>query len=455
MEKHTILIVDDEESIRDTLKIVLKSEGYNVFIAKNGERALEYIENSLVDIMITDLKMPKMDGIELMKESLKIDPFLEVIIITAYGDIETAVEAMKIGAFDYIQKVFSKDELILIVKKAIKRKNLINENMLLKEKLGKKNEFKGVIGESPKMRRILSLIDRVSISKATVLLTGESGVGKEVFAKLIHGRSLRKEEEFVIVDCGAIPENLMESELFGHEKGSFTGAIQTKTGKFEQANGGTIFLDEVGELPLSMQVKLLRVLEERKIEKVGSLESLDIDIRIIAATNKDLVREIKKGEFREDLYYRLNVINLEIPPLRERIEDIPLLALNFLDEFSLEYDKRLKLLDMNVLDILINHTWMGNVRELKNAIERSVVVANKNDKVLKEHHLPNEIKKNAINTTKGYNFLKDGLTLKEYEKLIIINTLNKNKGNKTQTAEELGFKRQTLYNKMDEYEIKL
>ena len=452
MDQYTVLLVDDEKSIRDTLKIILESEGYKVFTAENGFEALDYVKEYLIHILITDLKMPKMNGLELMEEALEIDPNIEVIFISAYADIKSAVKAMKMGAFDYVQKSFSKDELLITVEKAIRRKKLIDENLALKYQIEKRYDWDGIIGKSAKMQNIFSVIDRIAISKATVLVTGESGVGKEVFARLIHNRSLRKDKQFIIVNCGAIPENLIESELFGHEKGSFTGAIHTKVGKFEQAHGGTIFLDEIGELPFPMQVKLLRVLQERKVEKIGSLEHSDVDIRVISATNRDLFEEVSKGNFRDDLYYRLNVINLEIPPLRERKEDIPLLALKFLDEFSREYNKNLKLIDIGALDILVNYNWPGNVRELKNIIERSVVVSNNNDEVLKKEHLPAEI---LEDTPQGYKFLKDGMTLKEYEKLIIMNALKKNGGNKAKTAEELGCQRQTLYNKMKEYDMNI
>lgn len=450
MRQYNILIVDDEKSIRSTLSIILESSGYKIYTAKNGYEALHITNEYLIDILITDLRMPGMDGLELMKKVFKIDQTIEVIFISAYADIKSAVEAMKMGAFDYIQKSFSTDELLIIIKKAIERKRLIEENLLLKKNIEEGYNVDGVIGKSKKMQNIFSILDRISSTKATVLLTGGSGVGKEVFARLIHNKSSRKDNDFVIVNCGAIPENLIESELFGHEKGAFTGAINNKNGKFQQANNGTIFLDEIGELPLPMQVKFLRVLEERKIEKVGSLENIDIDIRIIAATNRDLKREVEEGKFRDDLYYRLNVINLEIPLLKERKEDIPLLASKFLDEYSKEYNKNLKLIDMEALDILINYSWPGNVRELKNIIERSVVVASIDDEVLKKEYLPVEIMGGSLEEDEN---LEEGLTLKEYEKVIIHNTLKKNGGNKAKTAEELGIRRQTLYNKIKEYNM--
>lgn len=449
---NTILLVDDEKSIRDTLKIVLEDNGYNVFTASDGYEALTYIRDYMIDVLITDLRMPKMDGIKLLEETFKIDSTIGVIFISAYSDIKSAVKAIKMGAFDYIQKSFSTEELLITVEKAIERKRLIEENLKLKNQLKKNYELDGIIGKSDKMQVLFSMISRVANSKATVLLTGESGVGKEVFARLIHNRSPRNNKSFVVINCGAIPENLIESELFGHEKGSFTGATYQKTGKFEQADGGTIFLDEIGELPLSMQVKFLRVLQERKFERVGSLDSLDIDVRIIAATNKNLFEEVKKGNFREDLYYRLNVVHIQIPPLRERKEDIPLLAESFLDKFSKEYNKNLKFIDLDAMNLLVQYHWKGNVRELRNVIERAVVVAEEKEEVLFKKHLPPQII-GKENDTKDE--MKSQMTLKEYEKFIINNTLKQVDGNKTKASEILGIKRQTLYNKIKEYGLEI
>lgn len=313
-----------------------------------------------------------------------------------------------------------------------------------------KYRYDSIISYSEKMKEVFSTIDAVANSKATVLLVGETGAGKEVLAKLIHNKSDRSDKRFVVINCAAIPENLIESELFGHEKGSFTGASHRKIGKFEQAQGGTIFLDEMAELNLNMQVKFLRVLQERQLERIGSSDSINLDVRIIAATNKDLSKELEMGNFREDLYYRINVVKIHIPPLRERHEDIPMLSKIFLDEFSKEYKKNLKEIDMETMHILLNHIWKGNVRELKNVIERSVVISKKNEEVLTKDYLPIEISKDTNFTDlKG----KTEITLKEYEKILIIYTLNKVGGNKTTAAKILDIKRQTLYNKIKEYEI--
>jgi len=310
------------------------------------------------------------------------------------------------------------------------------------------NENEGVVYSSEKMRNIVSMIDNISKTDATVLLMGETGVGKEVIAKLIHKKSHRKDKRFVVINCAAIPENLIESELFGHEKGAFTGASYRKIGKFEQGQGGTIFLDEIGELPLKMQVKFLRVLQERQFERIGSLDSIDLDVRVIAATNKDLLEELKKGNFREDLYYRVNVIKIEIPPLRERKEDIIALSNVFINEFSTYYDKNLKKIDLEAMHILLHYPWKGNVRELKNVIERSVILAKKNDEFLTIDHLPTEIK---MNSSFPELSRKTEISLKEYEKLLIIYTLLNVEGNKSKAADILGIRRQTLYNKMKEY----
>lgn len=448
MESLKILLVDDEKSIRETLSIVLKDAGYKIFTADSGQEAIEIIKENYIDIMITDLKMPCMDGLELMNKTMEIDSTIEVIFISAYSDIKCAIKAVKMGAFDYIEKSFSSDELLLTIEKAAERRKLLEENTILRKQLNCDARNVGIVGKSKKIQAILSMSRRIANSKATVLITGESGVGKELFAKLIHKESPRRDKNFVVINCGAIPENLIESELFGHEKGSFTGAVYEKIGKFEKANGGTIFLDEVGELPLSLQVRFLRVLQEKKIERIGSLNSLDVDVRIIAATNRDLYEEVKTGNFRDDLYYRLNVVNIQIPSLRERKEDIPLLCDKFVDDFSKEYGKSIEIIDMEAIYALMKYPWKGNIRELKNAIEHAVVVANKNEKILMKKHLPRELY-NSSSEESSEKILK----LRDLEKIMIINTLKKNNGNKTKTAETLGIKRQTLYNKIKEYNL--
>ena len=436
-----ILIVDDEKSIRETLKIIFNNLNYKVFTAQDGFEAINIIKSNIIDIMVTDLRMPLMDGTELMQQALNIDSSIETIFISAYADIKAAVKVVKMGAFDYIEKSFSTDELIFTIEKAIELRKLKEENRSLRRRIEGKYNYDGVIAKSEAMQKIIDMVNRVANSKANILLTGESGVGKDVMANYIHKRSSRAENSFIVINCGAIPENLIESELFGHEKGSYTGADRMSKGKFELADKGTIFLDEIGELPLHAQVKFLRVLQEKQIYRIGSEKSISVDVRIIAATNKNLSEEVEKGNFREDLYYRLNVVNLEIPPLRDRKDDIPVLAEYFLMEFSKDYDKKIKYFEVEALNYLMDYEWKGNVRELKNVIERSVLVANDEEELLLKNHLPKEITGLDLNDDINDNKEK---TLADYEKMIIENTLKRYEGNKTKTAEVLGIKRQTL-----------
>ncbi len=445
-----ILIVDDEKSIRETLKIIFNNLNYKVFTAQDGFEAINIIKSNIIDIMVTDLRMPLMDGIELMQQALNIDSSIETIFISAYADIKAAVKVVKMGAFDYIEKSFSTDELIFTIEKAIELRKLKEENRSLRRRIEGKYNYDGVIAKSEAMQKIIDMVNRVANSKANILLTGESGVGKDVMANYIHKRSNRAGNSFIVINCGAIPENLIESELFGHEKGSYTGADRMGKGKFELADKGTIFLDEIGELPLHAQVKFLRVLQEKQIYRIGSEKSISVDVRIIAATNKNLSEEVEKGNFREDLYYRLNVVNLEIPPLRDRKDDIPVLAEYFLMEFSKDYDKKIKYFEVEALNYLMDYEWKGNVRELKNVIERSVLVANDEEELLLKNHLPKEITGLDLNDDINDNKEK---TLADYEKMIIENTLKRYEGNKTKTAEVLGIKRQTLYNKLKDYNL--
>ncbi|MDR7869362.1 MAG: sigma-54 dependent transcriptional regulator [Tissierellaceae bacterium] len=457
MDTINILLVDDEKAIRETLKIILEDVGYKIYTAQSGCEALEIMRNNIVDLLITDLKMPKMNGIELMERALAIDPSIETIFISAFADIKSAIKAVKLGAIDYLEKSFTNKELILTIEKAVKRINLKSQNSNLKSKL-LSDEFgtMGVIGTGEKMQKLFYIVNRIAPSKANVLITGESGVGKDEFAKLIHKKSLQKDNNFIALNCGAIPANLIETELFGHEKGSFTGAYQQKKGKFELANGGTLFLDEIGDLPLDMQVKFLRVLQEKQFFRIGSENSIKVDVRIIAATNKNLMTEIENGNFREDLYYRLNVVNIHIPPLREKKEDIPLLAEKFLLELSGTYDKSVKYLDFETLELLMNYNWRGNIRELRNVIERSILVCDDKEEILLKTHLPMEISgidSSSNEEDKEHKEDKEDMTLSQYEKIIIRNTLKKYEGNKTKTAEALGIRRQTLYNKIKEYNL--
>jgi len=368
-----ILVVDDEENIRTIIKRSFQKEGYTVFTASSGNEALQELTKNSFDLVITDLKMPDGDGINLIKQIHSLYPDTMVMVITAYASTESAVEAMKAGAIDYIVKPINIEELRIIVRNALEKKTLQEENLRLKRELYEKYSFHNIIGKSKKMKEIFTLIEKVSPTNSTVLITGESGTGKELVAKAIHYSSLRKDQPFVSINCGALPENLLESELFGHVKGSFTGAYTDKKGLFEIAHKGTILLDEISEMSLWMQVKLLRVLQEKKIRRVGGTEEKEVDVRIIASTNVDLNERIREGKFREDLFYRLNVIRINIPPLRERKEDIPLLIEHFIKIYNQRTGKNIRGIKEDALKILQSYHWPGNVRELENCIERAVV----------------------------------------------------------------------------------
>ena len=372
--KSRILVVDDEDSIREFLEIMLKKEGYEVTTAEDGLRAKEILAKKSFDMVISDMQMPNMTGIELLKHVKDSYPDLVFMMITAFGTTESAVDAMKMGAYDYVTKPFKIDEVRLNIANALRSKNLETEVRILKKELVKEYSFQNMIGNSPAMHSIFDLVKRVSQAPTNVLITGESGTGKEVVAKAIHYNGPLKDRPFVTVNCGAIPENLMESEMFGHKKGSFTGAITDKVGLFEVADGGTLFLDEVGELPLTIQVKLLRAIQERVIRRVGATDDMKVDVRIIAATNRNLEEMVAKGTFRQDLFYRLNVINIRTPALRERQEDIPLLANHFLAKYNEKLNKTIASISTEAMEILKNYNYPGNVRELENMIERTVAL---------------------------------------------------------------------------------
>ena len=412
--KLTILIVDDESSARYGMKRVFEKDGYNLIEAEDGITALDKIKSQQPDLVFLDINMPDMDGISVLKQIKNLDRVPLVIMITAYGSEKIAVEAMKAGAYDYITKPYEIDELRLITRNALEKIALERENIRLRSEIQKAEGFGDIIGKSKKMQDVYSLIEKVSPAKVTVLIQGESGTGKELVAREIHRLSERVDKPFVTMNCAALPENLTESELFGHEKGAFTGAHQRRKGKFELANNGTLFLDEIGDMSLNTQSKVLRVLQEETFERLGGTESIKVDVRLLSATNKDLLDECKKNNFREDLYYRLKVVDISLPPLRDRKEDIPLLVKYFLEMFSKKYSKNLQEISSDALRVLMEYNWPGNVRELKNAIERSVVLTEK--EMLEIHHLPNEIKissgKNIFSNNKSlYN-----LTFKEAKK---------------------------------------
>jgi len=442
MKQVKILVVDDEAIVRESLSDWLKDVGYQVITAENGHKALEMIEKEKPGIMIADLVMPAMDGIELMKRAKTQQPKIEVIIITAYASIPTAITAMKEGAYDYIEKPFCPERAELLVKKLAEHQELVEENLSLRQRLEDRYRFENIIAKSSKMQRVIEVIKVVAKSNATILITGESGTGKELVARAIHSQSNLRNKSFVAVSCAALPESLLESELFGHEKGSFTGAYAQKKGKFEFANGGTLFLDEVGEMSANIQVHLLRVLEEKEFTRVGGNEPIRVDVRVLSATNKDLRKAIEKQEFREDLYYRLNVVNIELPPLRERKEDVPLLAEHFLNKFAMENQKEITGFSPEAMELVLDYDWPGNVRELENAIERAVILAK--DSIIIIADLPKENLSVAYSTTPRKN-------LKEVEKGHILDILRETGENYSEAARILGISRMTLYNKAKEY----
>ena len=439
-----ILVIDDEQNIRKMLTRVLSPEGFIVKEANNGLEALKRLEEENYSLVLLDLKMPGLNGIETLKKIRENDLNLPVIMMSAYGSITEAVEAMKLGALDYLIKPFDIEELKIIIKRAIKQYELEVENIYYREEEKKRFNFDEIIGKSGSINKVLEMVKNVSPTTATVLITGESGTGKELIARAIHKNSLRKNSPFVVVNCVAFSPNLLESELFGHEKGSFTGAIARRIGRFEMANGGTIFLDEIGEMDITIQTKLLRVLQEREFERVGSSRTIKVDVRILSATNKDLKKEVEERRFREDLFYRLNVFNVDVPPLRERKEDIPLIVEHFINKYNKILNKKVKKVSAKAMELLLNYNYPGNIRELENIIERSMIMAK--DEIIDERYF-NFINKETYIEKKG--------TLKEAEKKLIIKYLIQNKGNRTKTAEILGISRRSLQNKIKEYQINL
>ncbi|NLC07015.1 MAG: sigma-54-dependent Fis family transcriptional regulator [Syntrophomonadaceae bacterium] len=448
-----ILVVDDEDSVRCLLREIFRKEGYQVDLAENGLEALNLVERSQYDLAIIDIRMPVMDGLELFHVFLEKHPEIIVIIITAFASVDTAVEAMKLGAYNYISKPFNIAEIKLNVKRALESKDLAEEVKELRQEIQKRYSINNIIGHSGKMQEIYKTVGRVANCNVTVLIQGESGTGKELIAKAIHYNSRRKEAPLVKVNCAALPEGLLESELFGHEKGAFTGALEKKKGKFEQADKGTLFLDEIGDMSPSLQVKLLRVIQEKEFERVGGLETIKVDVRIIAATNRHLEELVKSEKFREDLYYRLNVVSIIIPPLRERKEDIPSLVEFFLNKYNEEMGKEFKYVSVEAMNRLINYNWPGNVRELENAIERAVVMGN--GSVLLPEHLPVNIHSYSIPEADPLGFEVEDKPLREIlrevEKAVIKKSLDKNGWNKARTAAKLGLSRKALLYKIEEY----
>lgn len=445
-----ILLVDDEKSVRMTLAVLLQKMGYRVQESPNGAEAIEKLKSQFFDLVMTDLKMEPVDGIEVLKKAKEINPSTEVLVMTAYSTVESGVEAIKLGAYDYIQKPFEKDELLIIVGKALERKKLLNEVEHLQDELKEKYRFENIIGCSKEMFEVLSLVSKVSKTDSTILISGESGTGKELIAKAIHINSKRKHRSFVTINCGAIPENLQESELFGHVRGAFTGAIRDKRGLFQDADGGTLFLDEIGETSLSTQVKLLRFLQDGEIRRVGDNESLCVDVRLIAATNKELSKLIEEGKFREDLYYRLNVIPIHIPPIRKRKDDIPLLINHFLKRYAEREHKNVISISPEAIKTLTGYHWPGNVRELENIIERAIILTSKNT-ILPEDFPP--IIRETHRRTQDVEVDLEEKTLEEVEKHHILKTLEKFTWNQKQASEILGISTTTLWRKLKSYGI--
>lgn len=445
--KNSILLIEDEKLMRVTLEDALKSAGYEVASFETGIEGLNAFRKNSFDVVITDIRLPDIDGFDIVKE---ISGFkdTQVIVMTAYGTIKDAVEAMKLGAFDYVTKPFALDEFLMLIERALEMKWLKEENIRLKKDLGKCYSVPNIIGESIGMKNVFSLIEKVSASDATVTILGESGTGKELVATTIHYQSSRKEKPLIKVNCAALPEGLIESELFGHEKGAFTGAIKRKPGRFELASGGTIFLDEIGDLPLSTQSKILRVIQEREFERVGGTATLTVDVRIIAATNKNLEEEVKAGRFREDLFYRLNVILINLPPLRERKEDIPNLIEFLMDKYRKKLLRNVRF-SKDAVEPLLAYDYPGNVRELENIIERCITLSP--SEVIGRDELPSFIVKGEA----GGKSLSLADVSADAEKAHILRALKITGGNKTRAAEMLGISRKTLWEKMNAYHIKL
>ena len=450
MKKPLILLIDDDDSLRRVMEFSLTEAGYKVQTAASGEKGLVLFETCPFDAVITDITMPGMSGMDVIAKIHQRDEALPVLVITAYGTIENAVEAMKKGAFDYITKPFNRDELRLALDRALKMRRLEKENVELRAEITDRYRFQNIVGSSQKIKDVLEMAGRVAASEASVLITGESGTGKELLAKGIHYNSSRADGAFVAVNCAAIPAQLIESELFGHVRGAFTGAVKDREGKFELATGGTLFLDEIGDLRVELQAKILRALQERQVDRVGGRHPVPVDVRIIASTNKDIERAVKEGSFREDLYYRLSVITLHMPPLRERRDDIPILVQHFLEKFNKVSEVGV---DHEALALLTSYAWPGNVRELENSIERASVL--KRGNTITPGDLPDKLKKEkSIVDSIILNLPDEGIALEDLEKSLIIKALEKHKGNQTRAAEYLGITRPTLIYRMEKFGIK-
>ena len=446
--KGRLLVVDDEPTICDALKAALSTDGFVVQAAENAIQGIAELERQEFDVVLADLSLPRVSGLELLDRVKKTWPSTEVIVITGQGSIATAVDAIKRGAYHYVTKPFTADEIIHLVTQALERRHLVNRKERLEEELSQARGVHQLVGQSEPIERIRQTIQTAAGSEATVLIQGESGTGKEIIANAIHAQSKRSRGPLVKMNCAAVPETLLESELFGHEKGSFTGADRRRIGRFEQADGGTLFLDEVCEMHPRLQAKFLRALQEREIERLGSSTAIPVDVRIIAATNRDLQKALEEGVLREDLYYRLNVILLQVPPLRERMDDVPILAMHFLRKYAARESSAMTAISDEALNVLLSYSWPGNVRELENAIERAVVLG-QGDR-LRAQDLPAQVHRRADDQ---HPLVPAHLTLEEMEKLAIVQALRLTGGNKSEAAERLGIHRTSLYDKMRRYAI--
>ncbi len=455
-DKGNVLVVDDEEVMRDVLQTLLEEDGYTAVLVGTGKEALEKAADGAFELVLLDLMLPDTNGVEVMKDLLQIDPHLAVIIITAFGTYEKAVKATKLGAFDFITKPFKNDDILLAVNNGIQQRRLMLENLQLKANFKERYDFHNIIGKSSRMQAIFDFITHVGPSRSTVLIYGESGTGKELVARAIHVCSPRADQPFIAVNCGNIPHELLESELFGHVKGAFTGAAATKKGLFEMAHGGSIFLDEIGSIGFEMQAKLLRVLQEREFRRLGGLESIRVDVRIIAATNQDLKLAVNENRFRDDLYYRLNVINITLPPLHERKEDIPLLVHHFIKKYNAENNRDINGADEEAMKILMEHSWPGNVRELENVIERAVVLTS--GPTIVQDSLPKSIFPGPESDSHLSGDFKQEFSLKDevenYERNLILKALQKSDGNQKKAAQLLRTNATTLNEKIKRLHIR-
>lgn len=447
----SILIVDDEEIIRESLSFILKKEGYRVQEAPNGKVALEMIKKDAFDLVLTDLEMPEMKGVELLEQVSQIRPEIFVVIITAYGSIDTAIAALRMGAMDYILKPIEFDELLVKVRRLLNDRRLTIENKVLRNELNRQFDFENIVGKSPAMQKVFETIKKVAATDGTVLITGKSGTGKELVARAIHFNSKRSTNPFIAVNCGAIVENLFESELFGHKRGSFTGASMDKDGFFKAANGGSIFLDEVSEIPFHLQVKLLRAIELKEITPVGTSNPISMDVRIIASTNRNLAKEVEAGKYREDLFYRLNVVEINLPPLAERIDDLPLLIQHFVAKYAIEMSKNVKGVDNEVMKSLLAHSWKGEIRELENIIERAVIFAEGSLITPKELPAFFEQHQDALYAFDSRRSMKEAMD--DFERQYIGHVLRIHQFNKEMTAKALRISLSSLYRKIEELNI--